>query len=526
MYKEILKNIEPREYQAAIYKTCVDNNTLIAVPTGLGKTVILLMIAINRMQSFPRSKVLFLAPTKPLAFQQLEYFKKNLPENFAKMELFTGKIKSEKRKELWQIADIIFSTPQTIKNDLEKNMYDLKDVCLLIEDEAHHCLKNYAYNFVSQKYKEQAINQRIIGATASVGVKKDIIQEVMNNLNIQKIEIRTRDSEDVKAYVQELSFKKITVDLPYNFYEIKNLFNNIINSKVTQIRSMGLLLGPTTKRVVLEEIKKISAMIKKDPNSGHLYQAMSICGMIIRCNHAIELLETQSLHTLNDFIQETYKGTTKGMQNLIKIPEFIKINELVTNLLANNIENPKMDKIKELILEQQKINSNFKTLIFSNYRTTTGAIAAMLNRNGIAAGQLVGQKKTKTSFGEAGSSQIEQQQIVKDFKSSKIIALASTSIGEEGLDLPEVHAVIFYEPVPSAIRSIQRRGRVGRMIKGSLFLLVARNSLDEIYYYSSVKKEEKMNKSMEELGNSLNNNTISLDKYIPAEEDPSKWQKV
>ena len=211
--KKYLK-MTPREYQIQIYSTCKEKNCLVILPTGLGKTLIALMLTIERMIQHPSSKILFLAPTRPLAQQHLNYFKKNLPELFATMELFTGKTSSERREELWQNADIIFSTPQCIGNDLKNDLYSLKDGSMLIEDECHRCIKNYSYTFVAQKYKEQAANARILGLTASPGHEKQKIEQICKNLDIEAVEVRTRDSADVKEYLQELNFEIIKIDFP------------------------------------------------------------------------------------------------------------------------------------------------------------------------------------------------------------------------------------------------------------------------------------------------------------------------
>jgi len=94
---EFLNNISPREYQEKIFEKCAEKNCLVVLPTGIGKTLIAVMLTIHRMKQFPGQKVLFLAPTKPLAEQHLIYFKKNLPELFAEMNLFTGKIGKKKK---------------------------------------------------------------------------------------------------------------------------------------------------------------------------------------------------------------------------------------------------------------------------------------------------------------------------------------------------------------------------------------------------------------------------------------------
>jgi ERCC4-related helicase len=152
MFEKFLKEIKPREYQKRIFETCKEKNCLVVLPTGLGKTLIALMLAVERLNKFPEEKIVFLSPTKPLAEQHINYFKKNLPELFADMQLFTGLVKAQKRKEIWQTADIIFSTPQCIANDIRKNLYNLSNVSLLIEDEAHRCIKNYDYNFFFREF--------------------------------------------------------------------------------------------------------------------------------------------------------------------------------------------------------------------------------------------------------------------------------------------------------------------------------------------------------------------------------------
>jgi ERCC4-related helicase len=162
-------NLKPRKYQEEIFKTCKDKNCLVVLPTGLGKTLIGLMLAVERIEKFPLEKILFLAPTKPLAEQHLISFKKNLPELWADIELFTGQVKAEKRKKIWDTANIIFSTPQCIANDLKNGLYNLEEVSLLVEDEAHRCVKNYDYTYIAKVYLAQSKNPRLVGLTASPG---------------------------------------------------------------------------------------------------------------------------------------------------------------------------------------------------------------------------------------------------------------------------------------------------------------------------------------------------------------------
>src|SRR3989338_3794470 len=220
-------DLKPRDYQLSIFETAKNNNTLVVLPTGLGKTLIALLLAIERKKLHPLSKILFLAPTRPLVEQHFSTFKSQLPELFTDLQLFTGSVPAEKRKKIFETAEIIFSTPQCIANDLENYLYDLNDFSLLIIDEAHRCLKNYDYTKVVSHYKKKSTNQLILGLTASPSHDSEKVKEICAHLDIKEIEIRTRDSPDVKLYLKEREYEKIDVPFPKEFQELRVLLKRI-----------------------------------------------------------------------------------------------------------------------------------------------------------------------------------------------------------------------------------------------------------------------------------------------------------
>ncbi|MBI2046559.1 DEAD/DEAH box helicase [Candidatus Pacearchaeota archaeon] len=308
---KFLQGIQPRDYQIQIYQTCREKNCLVVLPTGIGKTLVALMLAIDRLTKFPSNKVLFLAPTRPLAEQHLNYFKKHLPELFATMELFTGKVDAEKRKQLWQSADIVFSTPQCVSNDIKNNLYDLKGVSLLVEDECHRCLKNYAYTYVAEQYLKNAENARVLGLTASPGAEKSKIKEICKNLGIEDVEIRTRESEDVKHYLQKLEFDVIKVDFPEEFSEILKLLRKIYDKKVEELKNRKLLFAPATKKNLLELQRRIMTSITKGNKNFNMLSGASACAQTIKLGHALELLQTQTLSSLQNYMQELFDQAAK-----------------------------------------------------------------------------------------------------------------------------------------------------------------------------------------------------------------------
>ncbi len=498
---EFLSGIDPREYQQKIFESCINKNCLVVLPTGLGKTLIALMLAIERMKKFPGEKVVLLAPTKPLVEQHLVFFKKHLPELFAELTLFTGQIKAGERKKLWQNSDIIFSTPQCVGNDLRKKLYDLSDVCLLIEDEAHRCIKNYDYTFVAKTYLEQAEHQRIVGLTASPGSEHAKIKEICRNLSIEEIELKTRESEDVKDYLQELKIEKHMIDFPPELEELRKPLKKIFDNYVEELKNRHVLFGNSSKTGLIELqnrlMKSISAG-KKDFNS---LLAVSTCAQAIKLQHAIELLETQTLESFNEYLKDLLKQAadkkSKGVVRLVSKPEFNQVYIESTRLLKEGMEHPKIQGLMDLVIQEQIKNAKIKILIFTQFRNTAYIISKKINQiEGINSKVFIGQAKKTNKDGSTGLSQKEQKSIIQEFSSGEINVLCATSIGEEGLDIPEVNLVVFYEPVPSAIRKIQRTGRTARLSAGKLITMVTKNTRDETFFYVANAKEKKMQKTI------------------------------
>jgi len=507
-------NLSPREYQTKIFETAKQNNTLVVLPTGLGKTLIALMLSIERKQKYPLSKILFLAPTRPLVEQHFQTFKSQLPELWADLQLFTGSVEAKKRKEIFQTAEIIFSTPQCIANDLENYLYDMKEVSLLIIDECHRCLKNYDYTKVVNLYKQQSHHPLLLGLTASPGSDKDKVKEICKHLEINEIEVRTRESEDVKPYLKEREFDKVEVDFPKEFHEIRVLLKRIFDSKIDQLRSRNLLFGPANKITLL----KLQANLAKQVGSGNwnAMMGMSLTAQAIKISHAQELLETQTLSGLEAYLknlqQQANEKKSKGVQTLVKSPEFNAAMISLSHLRAKNIEHPKIERINELVKEEIKNNIKAKIIIFANFRETAQTIANNLKKiPNITPSIFIGQAKKNN----IGFSQKEQKEVIEKFKSGIINVIVATSIGEEGLDIPEVSAVIFYEPVPSAIRKIQRAGRTARLSPGKLVILVTQETRDEIHHYASNAREKKMYKVLEEVKRELRvlKSKPTLDKF-------------
>lgn len=485
--------IQPRVYQEVIYAKCKDKNSLVVLPTGLGKTLIAQMIADYRLSKYG-GKVLMLAPTKPLALQHRESFLKlfDLPEE--KINTLTGEIQPERREEIWEKSIIITATPQTIENDLVVGRISLEDVVLLVFDEAHRAVGNYAYVYIAKEYMKQAKHPLILGLTASPGSDEAKIKEIVKNLFIEHIEVRTENSPDVKPYVQGIKFEWVRVELPGIYKEVRKILREMLKDSLKPLAEAGLIESASPdvpKKEILKAGQIINAeMAKGNYDVGKLmfYQAKAL-----KLHHAIELLETQGLSALRAYLKKLYeeakRGKTKSTKELMQDQRMKKAIALLVQAKELGIDHPKLDKMKELIKEQLSKKPASKIIVFTNYRETAKKIVKELIQEQIKSMRFVGQANKEN---DKGLSQKKQKQILDLFSQGEFNVLVATSVGEEGLDVPEVDLVIFYEPVPSAIRSIQRRGRTGRHRPGRVVILMAKGTRDEAYYWSSRHKEKQM----------------------------------
>jgi ERCC4-related helicase len=510
----MIQNLKPRDYQKSIFETAREKNTLVVLPTGVGKTLIALMLAVERIKKFPTKKVLILAPTRPLVEQHLESFKEELGELYAEMHLFTGNVNAKERKKLFQTAEIVFSTPQCIANDLKSGLYTMHDVVLLVIDEAHRCLKNYDYTKVVDYYKRQAENQLILGLTASPGSEEVNVKEICKHLNIDEIEVRTRESEDVKPYLQELEFDKVVVPFPKEFIEIKFLLKQIYDSKVAELRKRNLLFGQGNKITLLKLQGRLGAMVSSSKNFNAMV-GMGLTASAIKISHAMELLETQTISGVNEYFQNLLKQAkekkSRAVQSLVKSKEFNAALISLQELVAKGIEHPKLEECAVLVEEQFKENLKSKVIIFTQFRETGVTLAKRLNKiKGVNAVTFFGQAKK----GNTGLSQKEQKEIIQKLNDGEINVLVSTSIGEEGLDIAEVSVVVFYEPIPSAIRKIQRMGRTARLAPGKLKILMTKDTRDVINHYASGAREKKMYRTIESVRRGIKAGEKGLGKWV------------
>jgi Fanconi anemia group M protein len=448
--------------------------------------VIAILVAEKRLTKLNDVKIAVLAPTRPLVIQHYNAFRKYF-QNFTCNHM-TGQMPPEKRLMAWNESSFIFATPQVIANDVEANRYNLNRVGLLVFDEAHRCVKDYDYTRLASWYLQSGEHPLILGLTASPGGDKERVEEICRNLAIKQVEARTEYDDDVRSYVKAVSTEWIHVSLPESYLQVSRLLRTVYEEKLEKLKTMKLLpnIQLVPKKLLLDLRQELVTRLRQN-RSGYIFAALTLQAQSISLLHAIELLETQGSENLKSYLARMMENPKRTIKSLIKDERIQRVLDLSSKLTTPH---PKLSRVAELVSSELRINPNGRIIVFTQYRDTVDQIVSKLHIDGIRPVRFVGQATRDEA--SKGLTQNEQVEILKDFSSGTYNVLVTTSIGEEGLHVPDVDHVIFFEAVPSEIRTIQRRGRTGRTRVGKVTTLMAENTVDEAYYWSSLRKEKRM----------------------------------
>jgi Fanconi anemia group M protein len=477
--------IQPREYQLKIAETASTKNTLVVLPTGTGKTIISLLVGIKRLEKYPDSKILITSPTRPLTAQHKKTFETFTRINPEEIALITGKTKPEKREEIYKKAKVIAATPQCIQHDLENGKLNLENFSLIVLDEVHRAVKKYAYPYIAKKYMLQSKHPLILGLTASPGGTPERIREICENLFIEVVEIRTEADEDLRKYMPPVEKEFVYVELPEEFKKIKALLQQVLQEDLQWLKEHKYLsTSRPTRKMLLDLQKEVTANYMHERD--HSFWAIMHVVGAIKIEHAIELLETQGILFFYEFLKKIFGSRRKTDRRLANDPRIREAFRIAENL-KEEYEHPKLEKVVFIVKDILRENQTAGIIIFANYRSTVDKINSLLVKNGIKSSILIGQTMKQGK----GMTQQQQLETLKKFEERKFNVLVASSIGEEGLDYYADFA-IFYEPVPSEIRALQRKGRVGRHKAGKIIFLITKGTRDEAYYWAAFRKEKKM----------------------------------
>ena len=495
--------IETRLYQQTVVEKAIQKNTLVVMPTALGKTIISELAAAHFLYNYRQMRVLVMAPTRPLVLQHYETYVRTLRLPSEDMIALTGKTPPAYRKAVWdESGRIIFATPQIVRNDTESGILSLENFSLLVFDECHRARKDYAYTAVARQYIKQARWPIILGMTASPGADREKITEICRALFIEQIEYRSEDDTDVVPYLHPVEVEWKRTDLPIEYKQISRILHAMLDERLGWLSRSGVIRTRpenTTRRDLIKAGELLRQQLKRTIKEwrGPIFNSILVQSASLTLFHALELLETQGIFTLARFIERIQQtgDEKRSYKSILSDPQYVELKRILNQNL--DIEHPKLPLLRETIEAQLMQHPNSKILVFTQYRDTASHIVDQLRQCPLASVErFVGQASKNNDI---GLTQDEQTGILQNFRDGKTNLLVATCIAEEGLDIPNVDLVVFYEPIPSEIRYIQRKGRTGRRTAGKAIILAANDTFDIAYLHASQRRVERMRRIVESL---------------------------
>ena len=485
-----LKNgVEARAYQLDAAKECLSGSTLLVMPTGLGKTAVQWMAMAENLEG--KGKIVLVAPTTGLVAQQAKMAKTFIDIEEDKIITLTGQIRPNSREDMWKDAKIIMATPHVIRNDALSGRILLSEIDLLICDEAHHATGSNSMAQLGDLYLQASNNPKVLAASASPGVKSSNVLEVIKRLGIERLHVTKRDDDLVKPYVTEMSIDENRILLPDLLLSTILPLKVLLDEEVEFLRRSGFLIytGRVTAAALDEAQRRVSAAINRGDVRG--FDAAKRISDLRRLIRLIDLLETQGLQCAIMYLTRARNDKDRKTKRFLSLPQ---VSTFYSDFKDHEEIHPKPKIVQNMVADS--LRTGGKVIIFTEYRDTVDNLLESLSGENIHPGRFVGQASKGSQLGMKQSEQIEQ---LERFRNGEINVLVATSVGEEGLDVPAADCVILYEPVPSAIRAIQRRGRTARKTDGNVQVLITQNTRDEYVQNASKNREITMYRTLNKL---------------------------
>ncbi|MCJ1481030.1 3'-5' DNA helicase [Schaereria dolodes] len=504
-----------RDYQYNIVARGLYHNLLVALPTGLGKTFIAAAIMLNWYRWTTDAQIVFVAPTKPLVSQQVEacFNIVGIPRSATTM--LTGNTPPGIRAEEWMSKRVFFMTPQTIINDLKTGICDPKRTVLLVVDEAHRATGGYAYVEVVKFLRRFNTSFRVLALTATPGSSVEGVQEVIDGLGIQRVEIRTEESIDIRQYVHTRKIDTVLFENSDEMVMVMDLFSRALQPVLSKLNGMNAYWAKdpmtlTPYGCTQARQKWMATDAGRKANMGTKGMVNTIFSLLASLSHATELLKFHGIGPFFRKVTEFRNGTQngeKGSKYSKQINESESFRKLMSRVQSwvNNPEfvgHPKLEYLRSVVMNHfldagdargaadGAPPSSTRIMVFVHYRDSAEEVARVLKRNEpmIRPHVFVGQANSK---GSDGMDQKKQLNVIQKFKDGIYNTLVATSIGEEGLDIGEVDLIVCYDASASPIRMLQRMGRTGRKRAGNIVVTLMKGK-EENNFVQAKDNYEKM----------------------------------
>ncbi|TDH65301.1 hypothetical protein CCR75_008546 [Bremia lactucae] len=479
-------NYSIRDYQLAIAEKALYHNTLVSLPTGLGKTLVAAVVMYNFYRWFPTGKVVFMAPTKPLVAQQIKACHEIMGIPLSDTAELQGNVPPTMRRVLWNSRRVFFCTPQSLQNDLCRGICKAETFVCIIVDEAHRATGKYAYCAVVHEIEAKTQQYRILALSATPGAKFDVIQDVVTNLRISHIESRSADDVDVRKYTHARQEEVIVCRLGDQILKIKAQFLKLFTPIIQRLLRNQIIRNSDPDKLTSWYVLQARENFRKSSTYASKRSAESDLALLVSLLHAKSLLTGHGLNSFRDqilnWVEERKNGKLSWSKREMLQSSAFQVLEtslaLSGDSLYSTVSHPKLLKLREVLLEHFQRHdagaSSTRAIVFTQFRASVSEIVALLRPLApiVNAQPFIGQGASGKAKENKGQSQKVQQEIVRRFRKGDFNVLVATCIAEEGLDIGEVDLIVSFDALTSPVRMIQRLGRTGRKRVGNVIILV------------------------------------------------------
>ncbi|XP_005059759.1 PREDICTED: probable ATP-dependent RNA helicase DHX58, partial [Ficedula albicollis] len=391
--------------------------------------------------------------------------------------------------------DVVICTAQILQNALvstEEDMHvELADFSLLVIDECHHTLKDAVYNKIMLRYLQHKLSgeqnlPQILGLTASPGTGRatsfegavDHILQICANL----------DTEKITSMQDEVQHLQSCVPQPKKQYDLcqeraQDPFGEQLKKVMVQIQQfMGepdLLQDFGTQiyeQRIVELEKRATEMFRRK---------MRVCALHLRkYNDALLINDTVRMVDAFQCLQQFYstERDKKDPTEQFLAATFEK-NRMSLQALAGDhrYENPRLGKLEGILREHFQPLGTSRGIVFTKTRQSAHSLFSWLQTSSTLCGQHI-RAAVLTGAGYSNQTrhmtQNEQQNVIKQFREGALNLLFSTSVAEEGLDIPECNIVVRYGLMTNEISMMQARGRA--RAENSVYSVLAKANSREV----------------------------------------------
>ena len=409
-------NFDVRDYQYDIIAKALYTNLLCAIPTGMGKTFIASTVMLNYYRWFTKGKIIFMAPTRPLVAQQIQACLgvTDIPSDDTAVLLDKSR---KNRPQIWESKRVFFTTPQVVENDLKAGTLNPKEIVCLVIDEAHRARENYAYTGVVKFIDRFNTSFRVLALTATPASDIEGVQEVVNNLHISHIEIRTEESADIAKYMKDKEQVRINVDSNADMEDIIEMLGTAIEPILKQANEANIYDVTDPSRINAFVVMQKSKAVVTNPslNEGVKWKFFFILQVIGYVGQMLRRLRIYGVRSFYSYFTDKCtefrtkyklgKSSNKLSASFFFHPMLKHIEKRCEELLEGNnyISHPKLEHLITELEDFCTHKKDSRVIVFTELRESALEIVQTIDNtlgDKCKAHIFIGQAKGKEKFDE------------------------------------------------------------------------------------------------------------------------------